>query len=86
MDAITFISDNLIYSFFIGIVIGMIIVDFSYAIHLASKMKQLKLKESIRFDELRKEIKYTRETDVDVGNPKELNTSRSIRLAIITAK
>lgn len=58
VDAITFISDNLIYSFFIGIVIGMIIVDFSYAIHLASKMKQLKLKESVRFDELRKEIKY----------------------------
>lgn len=53
VDALAFISDNLIYSFFIGIVIGMIIVDFSYAIHLATRVMDLKHKEGIRFDEWR---------------------------------
>ena len=53
VDAITFISDNLIYSFFIGVVIGMMLVDLAYALHLATRVKELKAKESIRFDEWR---------------------------------
>ena len=53
IDAITFISDNLIYSFFIGIVIGMMVVDLAYALHLATRVMDLKHKETIRFDEWR---------------------------------
>ena len=53
VDAITFISDNLIYSFFIGVVIGMILVDLAYALHLATRFKELKAKETVRFDEWR---------------------------------
>ena len=53
VDAIIFISDNIIYSFFIGIVIGMMLVDLAYAIHLATRLKKFKAKETVRFDEWR---------------------------------
>ena len=45
---ISWISENLIYTFFIGIVIGMIIVDFAYSVHLATKLKE--------FEELKSEF------------------------------
>lgn len=51
IDAIAFISDNLIYTYFIGIVIGMIVVDFAYSFHLATRLRQFKKYEIIKFDE-----------------------------------
>ena len=46
---ISWISENLIYTFFIGIVIGMIIVDFAYSVHLATK-KVNSIKESKKLE------------------------------------
>lgn len=53
VDAITFISSYPIYGYFIGIVIGMILVDFAYSIHLASRLRRIISIEAIRFDEVR---------------------------------
>ena len=57
VKGIGWISDNLIYSYFVGAVIGMIIVDVAYSIHLASRLKEFKELNDIRFEEFRKEIK-----------------------------
>lgn len=53
VDAIAFISENLIYSYFIGLVIGMILVDLAYSIHLMTKLKSFKEYEHLKFDEFR---------------------------------
>ncbi len=42
VQGITWISDNLIYTYFVGAVIGAICVDFAYSIHLASKLSDYK--------------------------------------------
>ena len=57
VHAITWISENLIYTYFIGLVIGMMVVDFSYSIHLASKLKTFKELQNLRFEEFKKEFK-----------------------------
>lgn len=54
---ITWISENLIYTFFVGGVVGMMIVDLSYSIHLATKLKELKEYSDIRFEDFKKEFK-----------------------------
>ena len=56
VEGITFISHYTIYSYFIGIVIGMMLVDLAYSIHLASRLKRFKEIEYIRFDALRTKI------------------------------
>ena len=57
VKGIGWISDNLIYSYFVGAIVGMIIVDVAYSIHLASRLKEFKELNDIRFEEFRKEIK-----------------------------
>ena len=54
---IFWISENLIYTYFIGAVIGAMIVDFAYSIHLATKLKQFKELQNLRFEEFKKELK-----------------------------
>ena len=67
VNGITWISENLIYTYFIGIVIGMMIVDFSYSIHLATKLKYYKELQDSRFEDFKKYIK---------GKIKELKDTR----------
>lgn len=57
VDAIHFISGNLIYSYFIGLIIGMMIVDFSYSIKLLTTLKHFKEYEHLRFFELKEKVK-----------------------------
>ena len=57
VQGITWLSENLIYTYFIGGIIGAMIVDFSYSIHLATKLKEFNEYRSIRFEEFKKEIK-----------------------------
>ena len=54
IGAIDFISENLIYSFFVGAVIGMMIVDFAYSLHLGLRLKRFKEYNDMRFEELKK--------------------------------
>ena len=55
--AVSWISENLIYTYFIGAVIGMMIVDFSYSVHLATKLKEFKELQEMRFEDFKKEWK-----------------------------
>ena len=57
VQGISWISDNLIYTYFVGAVIGMMVVDFSYSVHLATKLKQFKDLSDLRFEEFKKEFK-----------------------------
>ena len=57
VDGISWISENLIYTYFVGGVVGMIIVDFSYSVHLATKLKEFKELQGLRFEEFKKEFK-----------------------------
>lgn len=57
VDAISWISDNLIYTFFIGGVIGAMVVDFAYSIHLGLKIKQIQEKNEERYEILRSKIR-----------------------------
>lgn len=57
VKGISWISENLIYTFFIGAVIGAMLVDTAYSVHLASKLKELKELQSLRFEEFKKEFK-----------------------------
>ena len=57
VKGVTWLSDNLIYTYFIGLVIGMMIVDFAYSIHLATKLKQYTELQSLRFEEFKKLLK-----------------------------
>lgn len=57
VQGITWISDNLVYSYFVGVVIGAMVVDFSYSIHLATKLKEFKELQGMRFEEFKVEFK-----------------------------
>ena len=57
VEGISWISENLIYTYFVGAVIGAILVDFAYSVHLASKLKQFKEYSDLRFEEFKKEFK-----------------------------
>ena len=57
VEGISWISENLIYTYFVGAVIGAILVDFAYSVHLASKLKEFKEYGDLRFEELKKEFK-----------------------------
>lgn len=57
VQGITWISENLIYTYFVGAVIGAVCVDFAYSVHLATKMKQFKELQGLRFEEFKLEFK-----------------------------
>ena len=57
VEGISWISENLIYTYFIGLVIGSMFVDFAYSIQLATKLKQIKETGNERFEELKKKWK-----------------------------
>ena len=57
VEGISWISENLIYTYFVGAVIGAMLVDFAYSVHLASKLKQFKEYSDLRFEEFKKEFK-----------------------------
>ena len=57
VEGISWISENLIYAYFVGAVIGAMIVDFAYSIHLATKLKDYKELASLRFEDFKKELK-----------------------------
>ena len=51
--ALLFIAQYPIYVFFIGVVIGMILVDFAYSLHLGLMIRKVSDKASVKFDELK---------------------------------
>lgn len=57
VQGISWISENLIYTYFVGVVIGAICVDFAYSIHLATKLKEFKELQDLRFEEFKVEFK-----------------------------
>lgn len=57
VETISWISENLIYTYFVGAVIGAMTVDFAYSIHLATKLKQYKELHDLRFEEFKKFLK-----------------------------
>lgn len=57
VKAITWISENLIYTYFIGIFMGMMLVDLAYSIHLATKLKEVKEAQGLRFEEFKSMLK-----------------------------
>ena len=57
VDGISWISENLIYTYFVGGVVGMMLVDFSYSVHLATKLKEFNELQGLRFEEFKKEFK-----------------------------
>ena len=56
--SITWISENLIYTYFVGAVIGAMCVDFAYSIHLATKLKEFKELQGLRFEEFKVELRH----------------------------
>ena len=57
VEGISWISENLIYTYFVGMVMGAMAVDFAYSIHLATKLKEYKEIANLRFEDFRKELK-----------------------------
>jgi len=57
VQVIDWISENLIYTYFIGGVVGAMIVDFAYSLHLGLKVKQFAELSNQRFDMIKKELR-----------------------------
>ena len=57
VDGLLWISENLIYTYFVGGVVGAMVVDLAYSIHLATKLKEFKELQGLRFEEFKKEFK-----------------------------
>jgi uncharacterized membrane protein len=56
VEGISWISENLIYTYFVGMVMGAMAVDFAYSIHLATKLKEYKEIADLRFEDFKKEL------------------------------
>ncbi len=61
VKAVDWISENLIYSFFIGIIIGMMIVDAAYSIHLGTKIRKASNNLTVRFEDFKEDLKNSPE-------------------------
>ena len=57
VEGISWISENLIYTYFVGMVMGAMAVDFAYSIHLATKLKEYKEIADLRFEDFKKELR-----------------------------
>ena len=57
VEGISWISENLIYTYFVGMVMGAMAFDFAYSIHLATKLKEYKEIANLRFEDFKKELK-----------------------------
>ena len=57
VDSISWISENLIYTYFVGMVMGAMAVDFAYSIHLITKLKIYKEIANLRFEDFKKELR-----------------------------
>ena len=57
VEGISWISENLIFTYFVGMVMGAMAVDFAYSIHLATKLKEYKEIANLRFEDFKKELK-----------------------------
>lgn len=57
VDSISWISENLIYTYFVGMVMGAMMVDFAYSIHLITKLKIYKEIANLRFEDFKKELR-----------------------------
>ena len=68
VQSISWISENLIYTYFVGGVVGAMLVDFAYSIHLATKLKEFKEYRDLRFEEFKKKIKEIMKKVIDTGN------------------
>ena len=68
VNGIFWISENLIYTYFIGLVIGAMFVDLAYSIHLATKIRQIKETGNERFEELKKKWRE-KINDIKAKNP-----------------
>ena len=68
VQSISWISENLIYTYFVGGVVGAMLVDFAYSIHLATKLKEFKEYRDLRFEEFKKKIKEIMKKVIDNGN------------------
>ena len=53
VKALLFIAEYPLYVFFIGIVVGMMVVDFCYSLHLATMIKKVSEQATIKFDEFK---------------------------------
>ena len=53
IKALLFIAEYPLYVFFIGVVIGMILVDFAYSLHLGLMIRKVSDQASVKFDELK---------------------------------
>lgn len=53
VKAVLLVADSPLYIFFTGIVIGMVLVDLAYSIHLATMIKKVSGKAAVKFDELK---------------------------------
>ena len=51
--ALLFIAQYPVYVFFTGVVIGMIVVDFAYSLHLATMIKKMSDMATVKFDEFK---------------------------------
>ena len=71
VQSISWISENLIYTYFVGGVVGAMLVDFAYSIHLATKLKEFKEYRDLRFEEFKKKIKEIMKKVIDTGNSGE---------------
>lgn len=56
VKALLFIAEYPLYVFFIGIVVGMMVVDFCYSLHLATMIKKMSDKAVVKFDEFKSVI------------------------------
>ncbi len=57
VEGISWISENLVYTYFVGMVMGAMAVDFAYSIHLATKLKEYKEIADLRFEDFKKELR-----------------------------
>lgn len=65
VQGISWISENLIYTYFVGAVIGAVVVDFAYSVHLATRLKEFKKLQGLRFEELKRRFKERQQHSAD---------------------
>lgn len=56
IEALYFIAQYPLYVFFIGVVIGMMVVDFAYSLHLGILIRKFAGKASIKYEEFKESI------------------------------
>lgn len=79
VKTVTVVAENPIYDYFIGLVIGMMIVDCAYSLHLGFKIKSLSENMVVKFEQFKVSVRDSNKKSGEKGSERRIPTKEKMK-------